>query len=105
MLLFCCAVVLFSCAVVLLCCCFLVLLFSCAVVLFTVVVLCCLLLYCCTEGCKQHFACICYIFPISIKFGTPDNHRLLIHYEFHENRHRGINVILTVVAMFIVRGT
>ena len=67
------------------------LLYSCVVVL-----LCCF-----TEGCTQNLSLFA-TFSVSINFGTLDNHILLSHYKFHENRRRTIEVILNVVAMFIV---
>ena len=54
------------------------------------------------KGARRIFPYLVH-FPISIEFGTPDNHILFSHYEFHENRRRAIEVILKAVAMFIVR--
>jgi len=94
--LWCAVVLLYCCDVVVLCCCTVGQLYCCAVgVLWCAVVLLCWRVQ--TKFCQYLLH-----FPISIKFGTPANHRLLSHYEFHENRSRGINVILTVVAMFIL---
>jgi len=62
------------------------------------------LLYCCAVLVKDARKIFSYLlhFSVSINFGTLNNHRLLSHYEFHENRRRVIEVILYVVAMFIV---
>jgi len=87
-------VLLCFCSLALLCCCNIVQLCSCTVVL----------LYCCAVLLKDARKIFPYLlhFSVSINFGTLDNHRLLSHYEFHENRRRAIEVIPNVVAMYIV---
>jgi len=87
-------VLLCFCTVALLYCCNIVQLCSCTVVL----------LYCCAVLLKDARKIFPYLLhsPVSIEFGTLDNHRLLSHYEFNENRRRAIEVIPNVVAMYIV---
>jgi hypothetical protein len=62
------------------------------------------LFYCCAvllKGALKIFRYLLHL-PISVQFGTRDNHILLSRYEFHENRRMAIEVIPKAVAMFIV---